>query len=284
MRRRVVALAILGSIACERPARGAFERAPVGPESAALGGTVATSEDVVFGNPAAWMDGAGQRFSCWFARPFGLTALRESQVGVASRTSPVVLGFGARAFGTRAYGEREARVCASWCVAPDVAIGAAFRGLLVRGDGFPPVRSAAVDLGLRLRAEKNTEFGVVVEALAGEVPGDPDGRHRLTSLGATREAGRWAVRLEVGRREAESIAGHIGFSCRPWSLLALHGGIRENPRTISWGMTAGMASASVAVGVEYVDPLGTTVRIGISASRAPGAGVSAARIRSSSFL
>jgi hypothetical protein len=265
-------------------AHAAFERAPVGPEAAALGGTVATSDDAVFGNPAAWLTGADQRLSCWFAHPFGLAELRESQVGVAIRTGRTGLGFGARSFGSGAYGEREARVGGAWLVVPDVVVGLSVRGMVVRGDGFPPVRSAAADLGLRLRAERNTELGVVVEALVGEVPGDSSGRRRRTSIGLAHDEERWSVCLEVGRREGQRLTGNVGFSGRPWSGLALHCGIREDPRTVSWGLTTGLPVLRVAVGVENVNPLGTTIRVGLVAVRSPDRESSRARIRSSKPL
>jgi len=264
--RRGAAIAAL-VFAFVHSAHAAFERAPLDPESAALGGILAASTDAVFGNPAAWLRSDAPRLAGWVARPFGLPELDEAQASAAWRAQRCGAGFGARRFGGAGYVEREARATLAWLATPDVAIGAAVRGLVVDVEDLDAVRSAAVDAAFRLRVDARTEIGVVAEALAGELAGDDSTRRRRTSLGAVHSGDRLSIYLEAQKRDEEELIGVVGISCRPWPALAVHGGLREIPSLFAWGITVRSRSVAVDLAVENVEGLGTTIRVGIAAGR-----------------
>lgn len=254
-----------GMLAIAAPARAAFERPPHDAESAALGGLVATSTDPVWGNPAT--PSAGPWFGALACHPFGLAELTEVQAGARGTVAGVALGAGARRFGSDLYAEREARVTAafgrsgSW-------IGVAVRGMEVSGAGFPAVRAAAADAAVRARVA-GLELGAVVDAVAGEVPGDPEGAARRAAIGARRTVTSFTVALEVRRRGREPLAGVIGVAWQPAPALRLWSGARGDPAELSWGFAVGAGPAAGQVAVTHTAPLAPTVRVGIMVGRGP---------------
>ncbi|MFN8177443.1 MAG: hypothetical protein U0167_19985 [bacterium] len=265
------ALAALAMVATLGPAgaRAAFERPSLDAESAALGGDVATAGDPVFGNPARLAGRAatpplGARFD--LSRPFGLAELSESQFSLAREGRRIGLGLGARRFGAdgdAAYAEREARLALA-LAHDDAAIGLAVRGLEASGGGFAPVRSLAVDAAFLAQPLPFAEIGAVVEAVAGEVPGDPDGERRRAAVGLARSFGSaFRLSLEVQRRGEDPLAGVVGLECHLLSVLDLRAGIRQEPVAPSCGFSLRLAAGRVDVAVTPTEPLGTTVRLGV---------------------
>ncbi|MGQ0723471.1 MAG: helix-turn-helix domain-containing protein [Candidatus Eiseniibacteriota bacterium] len=244
-------------------ALAAFERPALSPESDAAGGLVALSEDPVFGNPAAVRSGLDLRASG--GRPFGLPELTEMQAGAARAGSSAAVGAGVRRFGSESYTEAEARVTGAWTVQGALSVGAALRAMSVHGPAFAARRSAALDLAFVAPLEAGTTLAGVVEAVAGEVPGDPGGDFRRTSLGVSRDlAGRLGLRLELQRREDRPLGGALGLCWTPTLPIEIRVGLREDPSTVSWGFTARMGGVAVAASSSHADPLGRTVRVGIA--------------------
>lgn len=258
-------LALLG-LAARAPA--AFERPPHDPESAALGGLVATSADAVWGNPAA--AAARVTVRALAGHPFGLAELTEAQAGVSGGGRGLALGAGVRRFGSALYAEREARVTAavgrggSW-------IGVALRGMEVSGAGFAAVRTVAADAAVRARVG-GLELGAVVDAVAGEVPGDPRGEARRAAVGVRRTVASLTVALEVQRRGPDRLAGVVGAEWRPLPALRLWSGARGSPQELAWGFAVGAGAVAGEVAATHA-PLGPTVRVGVAFSRASGGAV-----------
>ena len=250
-------------------ARAAFERPPLDSESAGLGGDVATSGDPVFGNPArlagrTTTPSLAARFD--LSRPFGLAELSESQASLAREGRAVGLGLGARRFGAdgdAAYAEREARLALA-LAHDDAAIGVAVRGLSASGGGFDAVRSVAVDAAFLAQPLPGAEVGAVVEAVAGEVPGDPTGERRRAAVGVARTFGSaFRLSLEVQRRGEDPLAGVVGLEWHVLSELDLRAGIRQEPVAPSCGFSLRLAGGRVDVAATPTEPLGTTVRLGV---------------------
>lgn len=267
-----------------RTVPAAFERPPLDAEAEAMGGVLAVSPDEVFGNPAGGVlvDPAPLRLRAAAARPFGLAGLRESQVSGSRTGTRFALGIGARSFGSPDYEERELRLTAAWAAAPSVRLGAAGRGLSA-GGSFAPVRSFAVDLAFRARAEPATEIAALVEAVLGEVPGDPRGELRRTAFGIARGLGPTVVvRVELQRQGRDDLAAALGVSWAPVPFLILRAGAREDPRTVSWGFTARRGSLSVSGAASEADPLGRTLRFGLEIAPGgldPPAGIARERLK-----
>ncbi len=242
------------------PGRAAFERPPYDAESAALGGLVATSMDPVWGNPAA--PAGGLHVGAIACHPFGLAELTEAQAGVRGALAGVALGAGARRFGSDLYAEREARVTAAFGRAGS-RIGAAVRVLEASGAGFAAVRTAAADAGVRATVA-GLEIGAVVDAVAGEVPGDPGGAGRRAAVGVRRTVASLTVALEVQRRGRDPLSGVIGVAWRPAPPLRLWSGARGDPAELSWGFAVGAGAAAGEVAVTHTAPLAPTVRVGVT--------------------
>jgi hypothetical protein len=227
---------------------------------------LAAGSDPVFGNPALAAAGrSGLRI--WAARPFGLAELEESQAAVwhGRGIGPGVragVGIGVRRFGSPSWSEREARVVAAFSPVAGVAFAGAFRGLEAGGAGVSPHRSAAVDLAFRIRAGP-AEIGGVAEALVGEVPGDPQGRHHRTSLGVARAIGPGRVLLEVERTESRPLAARLGASLSLPAGIRLGAGLAQDPAEITWGFGVRVGRAALDVAAAEGGALGRTVRLGI---------------------
>jgi hypothetical protein len=250
------------------PARAAFERLPVGPEAAALGEVVATSPDPVFGNPAPTADVAPTISArAWASRPFAIPELAEAQASASVRFGAAGIGLGFRRFGSVSYAEKELRLVAGWTPAAGVAIGAAARGLVVEGEGFAPRRSLAADAGLRVRPSAGAELSALLEAVLGEVPGDPEGTLRRTAIGAARRFGDLQVRIEVQRREDRPIGGVVGAEWALAPALRLRAGAREDPPSAAWGFSLRLAGLELSASATHA-ALGRTLRLGIAV---PGA-------------
>jgi hypothetical protein len=263
-----VAACILTSHIGAPSAIAAFERPALSPESAAGGGLVALSEDPVFGNPAAARPGLELRASG--DRPFGMTELAEAQAGAARAGRRAAAGLGLRRFGSDAYTEGEARVTGAWEIDGVLTVGAALRGMTVHGPAFAARRSAALDVAFAAPLDAGTVVAGVVEAVAGEIPGDPAGRLRRTSLGVARAMpARLGLRLELQRREDRPVAAAVGLVWTPASAVEIRAGFREDPATVSWGFTIGLGGVAVAAASTHADPLGRTVRMGVVVRRLP---------------
>jgi hypothetical protein len=267
--RAALAALMIGAALRAVAARAAFERPSLDTESAALGGDVATSTDPVFGNPARAAGRApgrslGARFD--LSRPFGLSELSESQVSLAREGDGAGFGVGARRFGADGFGqyaEREARLALA-LAHDDASIGVAVRGLEASGDGFAAVRSLAVDAALLVRPLPGAEVGAVVEAVAGEVPGDAHGERRRAAIGIARCFGSvFRLTLEVQRRGEDPLAGVVGLECQLIGALDLRAGIRQEPVAPSCGFSLRLAAGRLDVAVTPTEPLGTTVRLGV---------------------
>jgi hypothetical protein len=263
------AVSAAGALAVPAPARAAFERSPLTPESEAMGGVLAVSPDGIWGNPAGPVlpdRDRGQVLAVTAARPFGLPDLAES-LAAAGRTGPSwALGIGAGAFGSEIYSEQELRVSASWRATPTLALGAAARGLSA-GGSFAPVRSFALDVAFRALPDADTGLGAVLEAVLGEVPGDPRAELRRTAFGMARRLGsRAGLRVELQRQGDGPLAAVLGGSWAPWEPLTLRAGAREEPRTVSWGFTVRRGAVAVSGSAAHT-ALGRTLRIGLRASR-----------------
>lgn len=272
---------IFGTIAGPGPAHSAFDRPPLDPGGAALGGVLATAADPAFGNPAALAAGAPEVRFGW-ARPFGLRELSEAQVS-AAWPGRVGLAAGARRFGTEAYAEKEARFVVGLglgaggkpggkpggaaAVAPGgkgawAAGGAALRYLEASGAGFAPHRTVAVDIAFRVEPGPGWSLGAVAETVLGEVPGDPRGQGRRTSVGAVRRVGPLTFHAEAQRAEDRPLAAVGGVA---WDLagfrLAL--GAREDPGSVAGGLSIPLPGLAVTLAGTWVSPLGTTLRVGV---------------------
>jgi hypothetical protein len=260
---------VAGGLALPSPAGAAFERAPLTPESEAMGGVLAVAPDGIWGNPAGPVMPDRNRtrvLQTFTARPFGLPELTESQAGAGMTGRSWALGLGAGRFGSQVYVEKELRLAAAWHATPTLALGAAARGLSA-GGSFAPVRSFALDLAFRALPDADTGLGAVLEAVVGEVPGDPRAEHRRTALGIARRFGAAAVlRVELQRQGGGPLAAVLGGSWTPWPPLALRAGAREEPRTVSWGFTVRRGAVAVSGSAAHT-ALGRTLRIGLRASR-----------------
>ncbi|MEZ5063890.1 MAG: hypothetical protein R3B81_04105 [bacterium] len=263
MIRTIASIALAFSLLVARPAAGAFERPPVDAASAGVGGVLATSSDPVFGNPAlASRVAAGVSASA--ARPFGLAELREGQVAAwmtlgSVHAHPIALAAGARTFGSSAWAERELRLGLAAEVGPGIAIGLAARGLSAGGPGLAAVRSVAVDLSLRVSAS-GAEIGAVAEAVAGEIPGDPTGERRRSSLGVRSPLARGDVFLELQRTEDRAPSLVLGVTQRLAPGLEARAGIREDTGEIAFGLGLTLLRSRVDLAVIPGD-LGRTVRV-----------------------
>lgn len=255
------------------PAEGAFERLPAGPEAAALGGMLTVSPDGVFGNPAPARPAPRLAARAWGSRPFGLAELREVQASVTLRLGWGSAGLGVRRFGSAAYAEKELRLAGGWAPAPALAVGGAVRGLVVTGTGFSPRRSIAVDAGLRFRPAAETEISAVLEAVLGEVPGDPVGSLRRTAVGSARRFGTVELRIEVQRREDGPLGGVVGVEWTSARTLVLRAGARGNPPSAAWGFSVLLPGFELAASATHA-ALGRTVRIGVAIPGGRPAGAS----------
>ena len=251
------------------PAAAAFERAPLTAESEAMGGVLAVGADAVWGNPAGAAlpeSGSPVCLRAGTARPFDLSGVAESQLGLSVRPGGAAGGLGVRRFGTELYAERELRIVAAAEAVPGVRLGAAARGLSA-GGAFDPIRSFALDLAFLARPDSATALGAVAEAVLGELPGDPRGDRRRTALGAARRLGRRAVlRVELQRQGGGPLAAALGFSWTPWRPLTLRAGAREDPRTLTWGFTVRRGGLSLSGSAAHA-ALGRTVRVGLRVRR-----------------
>ncbi len=245
------------------PAGAAFERLPVGPEAAALGEVLAVSPGDGFGNPAPALTAPSVAARIWGSRPFALAELGEAQGSVFARIGSASIGLGFRRFGSAAYAERELRLTSGWAPAAGFTVGVAVRGLLVAGEGVPPHRSLALDTGLRFRPGPDTEIAAVLEAVLGEIPGDPAGSLRRTALGSSRRFGSVTLRIEVQRREAFPLGGVVGVEWTPARVLVLRAGARADPPSAAWGLTVRLPGVAVSVSATHA-ALGRTVRVGVA--------------------
>lgn len=254
-------------------ASASFERVPTGPATAASGEILALAADPVFGNPAQPAGKRGFFGELWGSRPFGIPELRESQVSFAALRGEGAGGVGFRTFDAGDYFEREARVTLSFAPTHFLAssrgnspftIGAAARVLFVGGRTFTMQTALAADLGLRARLDRSTEIAVLLEAVAGGAPGDPERRLPRSSLAASRTLPlRTRLLLEIGRRadRAPRLAG--GLTCAPHPALLLCAGARADPPSVSWGLSLGSAGAVISISSTETRSLGRTVRVGI---------------------
>lgn len=256
-------------------ARAAFERVPTPPAAAALGGISATSADPVFGNPAgAPLIGpplvGALAAGVWRARPFGLRELGEAQAALWAARSRWRAGLGVRRFGSAAYAESELRLTVAARPVPALAAGLALRGLAIGGPALPAQRSVAVDAAFRLRVEPGLEIGAVVQGILGGVPGDPERRLARTVVGAARTLGAGlTLHAEATRREDRPLGVLGGVSWRPVSALVLRVGFREEPVTLAWGFGLRFGRLVVSVSASEIEPLGRTVRTGVTLGRPP---------------
>jgi len=265
--------AAIGVLVVSLPAQGAFERPPVGPAEAALGGVLAVGADPVFGNPALTA-AAGAGLLVWAARPFGLAELEESQAGgwMGGAIGPDVVagvGVGFRHFGSAAWSEREARVVVAASPVAGIALAAAFRGLEAGGTGVAPRRSVALDVAFAVQAGA-ARIGGVVEAVVGEVPGDPGGLHRRSALGVSRDVGPGGLLLEVQRTESRALAARVGASVALPAGLLLRAGLRQDPAAVTWGFGVRIGPLRLDVAAAEGGPLGRTVRLGARLGRGGG--------------
>ena len=249
-------------------AHAAFERAPWDVASSALGGLVAVSDDGVWGNPAGLASRearvVGEVLAC---HPFGLAELTEAQVALGVPGERHGIGVGARRFGSEIYAEREARVVVAFGSGGS-AVGAALRGLEASGAGFAAIRTGAADAGI-LADVAGLRLGAVVEAVAGEVPGDPEVSHRRAAVGVSRRAASLRVALELQRSGQDPLAAVVGIMWEPLPALRLHAGARGDPATLTWGFSVGGAGVRADVAVLHPQVVGSTVRVGLRFA-APG--------------
>ena len=244
-------------------ARAAFERPPLSPSSAALGGIVALSVDPVFGNPAGPPGASGLRMELWGARPFGLPGLVEAQAAIATSFRAGSAGIGVRRFGAETYGEDEIRAFLSVHPGSGISAGLAVRGLEVGGTGLAPHRSVALDAGFRVRPSPASEIAAVVGTVAGEVPGDPGGEARRTAVGLARTFGTLTVVLEGQHESSRPLAGVLGVELRLHPSFVVRAGAREDPLELSWGFSLHPGSLEIAASVSHHESLDETVRIGV---------------------
>jgi hypothetical protein len=106
--------------------------------------------------------------------------------------------------------------------------------------------------------------GAVVEAVCGEVPGDPEGARRRVAAGVAREFGRsFRAGVEVQRRGEDPLAGVVGLTWRPVDALALQAGLRQEPMAPSCGFSLRLAAGEVNVALVSSEALGNTYRVGV---------------------
>lgn len=274
MRRSLVFAAAL--VASAPPARAAFERIPVGPETAASGEIAALAADPVFGSPATRGVASG-RVEAWGGKPFGIAGLREMQTSAWFDVEGVGVGGGVRELGSPDYFERDVRLAISIAApsrsapsrlarsgSPGFVLGVAPRLLLV-GGAFTMNTAFAADLGMRARLDSRTEVGLLFESLAGGVPGDPGRRLARTSFAVARELpASCRALVEVSRRADRAPRLAAGFAASPHPALVLRTGARTDPPSLAWGFTARAASFSVSFSSTSTDGLGRTNRVGLS--------------------
>lgn len=269
MRRGAAFVLLLACADFPCAARAAFERLAVDPASAAAGGVVAVSEDAVWGNPAAGAlrrAGTGGQVSA--CHPFGLEELTESQLSVQACAGEVLGGLGFRRFGTEFYAEREARLAGAWGRGVS-AVGVALRGLEVSGAGFAPRRSAAADAGIAAGVGR-VQLAAVLEAVAGEIPGDPSGLARRAAVGVKQAAGPLSLALEVQRVGKEPMFAVVGAEWTLGDVLRLRAGARGDPASLAWGFAVRRGSWHVDVAVTHPRDLGSTVLLGVGFGGPPG--------------
>jgi hypothetical protein len=213
------------------------------------------------------------RIDLWGSHPFGIVELHETQASLAARFDSWGGGLGVRELGTADYFEREVRAVVSFDPSPIVSGGAAVRALFVGGAAFPMERSPALDVGLRARLDPSTEVGLLLVSVAGGVPGDPDRRLSRSALGVARAFPK-GLRLfvELARRADREPAVAAAASWALGPALTLSGGIREEPRSFSWGASFRVAAVGVSFSSTESDPLGRTVRFGAAFTRSRATG------------
>ena len=264
----VLAAAFAFVLAAAPVARGAFERPPWNVADAALGGLVAVSDDGVWGNPARLAHSRWPRVAeAQASHPFGLAELSEVQITAGMSGAGRGIGVGVRRFGADVYAEREARVALAFGSGGS-AVGVAVRGMEADGEGFPAVRTVATDAGV-VAEVGGLRLGAVVEAVAGDVPGDPRAISRRAALGVSRRAGSVGIALELQRRGEDPLTGVVGALWEPLPALRIYGGARGDPATMTWGFAAGMAGVRIEVAVDHPPVVGSTVRVGLR-FEAPG--------------
>jgi hypothetical protein len=249
------------------PTRAAFERGAADPLVGAMAGIVSVGHVGVFSSAALPVEPS------WGAlvtatRPFGLPGLMEVQAD-GWRGGRWAWGAGMRQFGTDGYAEKEVRIVLT---AGDQAVraGIALRGLELSGAGIAAWRSFAVDAGARIRPDQDLEIGVVLDALVGEVPGDPDGRLRRTAVGVRRRLGPGLSLLIEAEGWGEApLAGRAGVSWEPGAGLRLLAGVGERPDRVSWGLSVIRGPLDLRVAVSE-KTLGRTIRFGVAWGRSPG--------------
>lgn len=265
--RGAVIVVLLGTVTASH---AAFERLPLSPESAALGGLLAVSPDPVFGNAAALCEASGPRIEATGSRPFGLPELTDAQVAVGWSGARGGAAVGFRRFGSIEYREKEVRLTSAWSPAGELSGGIALRGLSVEGPAFAPQRTAALDVALHAVPDPDTRLGATLEAVLGTLPGDPEGRLRRTAVGVARTLARsLTLHLEVQRREDRPLAGVVGLAWTPVAPLTLRVGAREGPPAAAWGFSARLPGATLSTSVTEHPALGRTVRLGLLLTPAP---------------
>jgi hypothetical protein len=138
----------------------------------------------------------------------------------------------------------------------------ALRYLEVSGAGFAAYRAAAVDVAFRVEPGPGWALGAVAEAVLGDVPGDPRGRGRRTSVGAVRSVGPLSFHAEAQRTEDRPLAA-VGGVAWDVSGFRLAVGGREDPASLAGGLSLPLPGVVVTVAGSWVPPLGTTVRLGV---------------------
>ncbi|MDP6460675.1 MAG: hypothetical protein QGH59_02770, partial [Gemmatimonadota bacterium] len=115
---------VLAAFGAARPSPAAYEREPVSPVGAALGGVRSVLDDPVFGNPAPlfldrWI------LSASASRPFGLEDLTEARVAARGRHRRFAFGAGAWRFQAPGWSEQDFRVALGWEAGSGASVGGA---------------------------------------------------------------------------------------------------------------------------------------------------------------
>lgn len=269
-----IALA-LGSLAGAGSAEAAFERAPLSARDAGLGGGRASARGGAFGNPAGVGagEGGGPAAEVTLGRPFGVPGLREEQASVSWAGGKLAASVGYRSFGYRSagsehvgrstYAEREIRLVGVRHLPGRAAVGVAVRGMAVAGAGFSARRTVAVDVGFAVRTEE-VRWMAVLEAVVGELPGDPEAVGAHVAVAVEREFRLGHVQAEVGKAgdEAESYVV-LGAAWRALPILTLRGGAHSARATWALGVGLQIFPAAMDLAFEGGHPLGSTVHVGL---------------------
>lgn len=226
---------------CFSNARAAFERAGLGPASAALGGAYLNPEpQAVFYNPALLGSLSGSEAGFSHQRLFGLDELSSNQAAAVFQVRNLHLGAGFYSFGQNNYYLENGLWLSAAFPLSRLTLGASVKGLLVSyGGNYSSDKTAALDLGITAEVTR-IRFGAVVQ----NIPFAPGRKNSILppavlAVGAAAQATEKVDLFAGVVTQKDGKEGlNLGQEYRPAPFLALRAGFRTDPARFSFGFGA----------------------------------------------